>query len=193
MSNETKKMSKWLIVIVVCLLGCGMLFSVNIHFQPPFGKGRSYSSRIKLDDGTELFILVAIEAGKQNGFLIVACDDKQEHKPGLGAGPFGELVKKDETVWTVFPQPDINEKSHVVPKNSVCYVCENGDVTTLLTLEDKVLVRKLIDMSLSNNNEERELAEHLFDTIIRYAYQKEFSAFGRQERQRNSPIALSGQ
>jgi len=182
MSNETKKMSKWLIIIVICLLGCGMLFLMNIHFQSPFGKGRSYSkgrsfsSRIKVDGGTELFISVAIESGKQNGFLIVACDDKQEHKPGLGAGPFGELIKKDETVWTVFPQPDINEKSCVVPKNSVCYVHEGGDVTVLLTLEDKVLVRKLIDMSLSKNYEERELAEHLFDTLTGYAYQKEFSA-----------------
>jgi len=80
MANETEKMSKWLIIIVICLLVCGMLFSVNLQFQPPFRKGRSYSSRIKVDDATELFISVAIEAGKQNGFLIVVCDDKQEHK-----------------------------------------------------------------------------------------------------------------
>jgi len=91
-------------------------------------------------------------------------------KPGLSVGPFGQHVKKDETIWAVFPQPDINEKSHVVPKNSVCYVHKSGDVTTLLTLSDKVLVRKLIDMSLSNNNEERKLAEHLFDSLILYAY-----------------------
>jgi hypothetical protein len=180
MTSETKPMNKWPIILVICLIGCGISFWANRHSQQSkidgsFSNISSSTDRIKIDDETELEGMIYINSGNQGGLLIAVRDVKLERNFGISAGLFGSVVNENEIKWTVLTQLDTpDEKSHVVSKNSVCLVRKSNNVVTLLTLTDKGLTQGLIDMSLSENKEVQELAEYLFEAIIRYAYQKEF-------------------
>ena len=119
--------------------------------------------------------MVKVCAEKQGGFLIVVRDEKLKHKFGISSD-FSSSDRVNEGKWAVLTNPDTpDQQSHAVAKNSVCCVRKSGNVVTLLTLTDKALVQGLIDMSMSHNKQEQELAERLFESIICYAYQKEFA------------------
>jgi hypothetical protein len=55
-------------------------------------------------------------------------------------------------------------------------------------LEDKVLIRKLTGMSVSDDKEKQKLARHFFEAMIQYAYQKEFSPDELDNKSSSSPL-----
>ena len=181
LENKMKTMSKRMI-IVICLLGCISMFWANRHSQQKDpGKETFYTVDIEMDDETELVALVNISSRKHGGFLIVVSERNLKPYPNISTGPWSHpshFSQEDEIRWIINTQPDTsNERSHAVPKNSVCCVRKsNHNIVTLLTLTDKTLVQGLTDMNSSDAKEEQELARNLFESLIRYAYKKKFSS-----------------
>ncbi len=177
-------MNKWLwFFVVFSLLCCGILF-VAFGCSPNLNQDSSpsttFATTIPVNDSTELRGLISAHGGTKGGILIAICDEKRDRKPGTSAGPFGSYVNEKETVWAIITQsgtPD--EKSHVVPKNSLCYV-DKYDRVTPFVITDEKLVRTLIDLSVSKDKEEQKMSLYLFEGLIRYAYETKFSPDKRE-------------